>query len=646
MASARSLGTLTVDLIAKIGGFSSGMDKAEREAQKRAKAIKGAFAGIGRAIAAGIATIGAGVGFKAIIDATVQAEKAFALLDNAVKQSGGSAGRTTEQLADMASELQRLSTFDDEAIQGAEQLLLRFRSIHGLNFDRALQSTLDLATALGTDLESAAKLVGKALEDPQKGMTQLARSGVILSDEQQKLVKRFVEVGDKAGAQRVILDQLQRAYGGAAEAARNTLGGAITGLKNAFGDLLEGKGGSVTAATQAINDLADLLNSQQVKDGFAVIVGGIVSVAGAAAKAIPALANFSKWVGENIARMGGPAFDDAVALSDEIDTVRKALENLERTPKDKLDKIFEGGYEGQRKRLTDRLRGLQEQYDALTNSASEAASATQKVEATSGAPAPPAELEEAVATGRKIYISPMEKYYEELDRISQTSTEKQLAQFADLESALNELYDSGRITAEEFNERYSEALDALIPKVEITAKKLGHTLKAEASDLSIFMQEAFRNTQDILADGLYNAMHGSFKNIGDEFLKMVDRMVANALAARLAEKLFGAKGKGGGWLDAGAGLLKGLFGGGKASGGGVAAGRIYEVNERGAELLSVGGRDYLMMGRQSGYVTPNSQLGGGGVTQNIYVQGRVDERSRRQMALDATRQQRAAARLA
>lgn len=49
---------------------------------------------------------------------------------------------------------------------------------------------------------------------------------------------------------------------------------------------------------------------------------------------------------------------------------------------------------------------------------------------------------------------------------------------------------------------------------------------------------------------------------------------------------------------------------GRASGGPVAAGALYQVNERGPELLSVNGRDYLMMGAQSGHVTPNAGAGG------------------------------------
>lgn len=51
--------------------------------------------------------------------------------------------------------------------------------------------------------------------------------------------------------------------------------------------------------------------------------------------------------------------------------------------------------------------------------------------------------------------------------------------------------------------------------------------------------------------------------------------------------------------------------GGLATGGSARAGGFYEVNEKGPELLSVGGRSYLMMGGKDGFVTPNGGSGGG-----------------------------------
>jgi hypothetical protein len=78
---------------------------------------------------------------------------------------------------------------------------------------------------------------------------------------------------------------------------------------------------------------------------------------------------------------------------------------------------------------------------------------------------------------------------------------------------------------------------------------------------------------------------------------------------------------GGGGFDW-ASLFGSIFGGGKAGGGMVAPNMMYSVNENGPELLSVGGRDLLMMGGQAGRVTPNHRLGGGNaISQNFYTMG-------------------------
>ena len=61
---------------------------------------------------------------------------------------------------------------------------------------------------------------------------------------------------------------------------------------------------------------------------------------------------------------------------------------------------------------------------------------------------------------------------------------------------------------------------------------------------------------------------------------------------------------------------------GRAHGGPVPAGGFFEVNERGPEMLSLGGRDFLMMGNQSGRVTSNDKLtatGGGSKSPVIHI---------------------------
>lgn len=66
------------------------------------------------------------------------------------------------------------------------------------------------------------------------------------------------------------------------------------------------------------------------------------------------------------------------------------------------------------------------------------------------------------------------------------------------------------------------------------------------------------------------------------------------------------------------------FGGGRASGGAVYPGSFYRVNEVAPELLSVGGKDYLMMGGTTGHVTPLSSMGGVSGGGNVHVSVAVD----------------------
>jgi hypothetical protein len=93
----------------------------------------------------------------------------------------------------------------------------------------------------------------------------------------------------------------------------------------------------------------------------------------------------------------------------------------------------------------------------------------------------------------------------------------------------------------------------------------------------------------------------------------------------------------GGFLSS---ALGSLFGGGRAAGGWVAPGKMYEVAENGPELLRVGNRQFLLPTATGGMVTPNARMGGGGgVVQNINVQGRIDTRTAAQLARETQRAQ-------
>jgi len=291
----RGLGALTLDLVVKMGGWTAGLDKAGRELDAKTKRMEKRAYEFGRAIGTSL-KVGASLaaaGLAIYIKNTIEAEKVQAQLVARLKDTGQSAGRTLAQLNAQAAKLQNLTVFDDESIGQAQAALLTFKQITGLNFDRTIEAATDLATVMGTDVADAAKLLGKALSDPLAGLGALRKAGVVLTEDQKSLVKSMQEAGDVAGAQRVILDALAGTMGSAAEAARDTLGGALQALTNAFNNLLEGNGNDdgVRGAKEAIDQLTDTLNSPQIQAGMSALITGFATVAEKAAVTAAAIAN-------------------------------------------------------------------------------------------------------------------------------------------------------------------------------------------------------------------------------------------------------------------------------------------------------------------------------------------------------------------
>ena len=233
--------------------------KANSDAMKRQRLNVGAY---GKAVSrvSGIlkgfgATLVAAFSFQAIksffkgsIEAFQQQEKAVAKVEQALKSTQNAAGKTLDELKGLASDLQGTTLFgDEEILNNATAQLLTFTNIAGDNFDRTQKVALDLATVLDGDLKSASIQLGKALNDPIANLSALSRSGIQFSAEQKELIKTLTESGKLAEAQSVILDELERQYGGQAEAAAQADGG-LTQLSNAFGDFKEQVGKTLLEA--------------------------------------------------------------------------------------------------------------------------------------------------------------------------------------------------------------------------------------------------------------------------------------------------------------------------------------------------------------------------------------------------------------
>lgn len=195
----------------------------------------------------GIANAVIGLG-KASIQAADEQAKADAQISAAIKSTSGAAGKSLEDLKTQADDLQRVTLFSDDQTQGAQALLLTFTSIRGEIFDRTIPVIQDLSTAFGQDLQSSAVQVGKALQDPIKGVASLGKVGVQFSEDQKKMIKSLVETGDVAGAQTIILKELETQVGGSARAAAQAGLGPFQLLKQQFGEILETVGGGLVSA--------------------------------------------------------------------------------------------------------------------------------------------------------------------------------------------------------------------------------------------------------------------------------------------------------------------------------------------------------------------------------------------------------------
>ena len=222
---------------------NSELDNTHGKASKLGGLLKGAFAvGAGVAVA-GIGALGVVLGQS--VKEAMAAEEVTAQLNAVLKSTKGVAGVSADAINDHALALSQVTRYEDDAIVGADSLLLTFTKIGKDVFPKATELTLDLATAFKMDLKSAAMMVGKALNDPVKGLTAMGKAGVTFTQSQKDMIKAMVEAGDVAGAQRVIMAELETQVGGSAKAAGETMAGQMDILKNTIGNVKEEIGGAL-----------------------------------------------------------------------------------------------------------------------------------------------------------------------------------------------------------------------------------------------------------------------------------------------------------------------------------------------------------------------------------------------------------------
>ena len=372
------------------GADTKELDKALQGVAKRLRSTADDLNGLGQSLSLGLTAPIVAFGALATKNA-VDSAKAIAQVEAAVKSTGGAAGKSVADLEAMAEGLQRISLYDDDQIlKEVTANLLTFTNVTGTQFDKAQVAILNLSTRLGTDLTSASVQVGKALNDPIKGVTALGRAGVQFTAEQKELITTLTESGDVAGAQAIILGELETQFGGAAEAAANV--DPYTQLANEIGNLSEDFGAIINDAIKPlvryVRQAVDAIKgwSDETK-ATVLVVGGLLAVLGPTLIAVGALINAyvtikgaliaakAAQIGLNVATLANPYVLAAAAIvtlgiaiygmnqraTDAADQVNKLTNAVrELSAQEAIAEVNKAITE-----QTTKVRKLQETYDTL-----------------------------------------------------------------------------------------------------------------------------------------------------------------------------------------------------------------------------------------------------------------------------------------
>ncbi|MDN4587574.1 phage tail tape measure protein [Xenophilus aerolatus] len=410
MAS-RSLGTLTLDLVAKIGGFEQGMDAAARKADKSSREIQRSMEAINaKAVAVGTA-LGQGIvaGFDAIMAKIPQLVNSLDALDDmaektgiatealsGLRYAGEAAGTNFEQLGGGLSKLARNMA---EAAGGNKEAIATFQAlgVEITNTDGTLRKTDDVLKDVAQRFAGyedgagkaalAVRVFGKSGEDLIPILNQGSAGIARLTEEARKL--GAIYDGDLAKAAADFNDNLTKIRIASEAASISISSGLIKSLANLSTEFIEAKknGGLFAAGMQSYfsgvkafwsgtlfnGEAAKMMKSTQAIQDYVNKLGG-PSAGGGRGFINPKIA--APVVQDAIkvpkARGGGAdtsAQEAAARLAADLDAIKNAQEALTNTYRNQeriLEALRGAGLKDEEEYYNEKLRLLN-----LTTSAQE-----------------------------------------------------------------------------------------------------------------------------------------------------------------------------------------------------------------------------------------------------------------------------------
>ncbi len=479
---------------------------------------------------------------------TDKAEDAFKAIDVAVQNADGSMRSTEEVLLDVA---QAFSKMQDGAAKSALAQDLFGKSgakmIPFLNQGKAgIAALTKEADALGLTISEK---TGKAAEQFNDNLTRLGAVGKGLANQVAgQLLPGFTALTEK---------WIESAKaGGNLNAAATLIAGAfktlvsagviVTSIFQQLGRLIYGVGSALVSVAKGDFQVA----KQELVDAFEEAKGNV-------SDDIDTIAQLWSEVPDKIA--------DPVEKIDE--TLGNSLIFNDKKAEEKAKKVTEAAVSS--------LLQLEQQLAQQVATLDMADAAALRYRLTLGDLA--TTVDEA-GPSAAILTETIVAYQEQLDAIAlkQKNADNALADWNELVERGAQVIEETRTPAERYSEQI-ERLNELLEKGIITQDTYNRAVgkSQEAFDKAMsknndFLKRASENTQDIIADALVNGFEGGARGMLKTFVDMLLKMQAQALAAKIAQAIFGdGQGSGGGiWGSIAKAAISSFGGGAGASGAG------------------------------------------------------------------------------
>ena len=639
-----ALATLSIDLVAQLASLQQGMDKAGRLAEKQAAEIEARYArmaegarAVGAALAGAISVAGLSAFFRATVDGLDAlndvADATGATIEN-ISALEDIAARTGTQMETVTSAVLKMNKVLSEAKPGSE--LARALESIGLNVENlkkadpaeALRQVAEAMSGYADDGDKARlmqELFGKSTKDVAAFMKDLAEQGRLVASvtseqaaEAEKFNKQLFEMqknvtdGARAIASELLpaINQLFAAISGKDTGGQSPISSLITvplqtaaivGSDVAF--VMRGIGTEIGGIAAQMVSLARL----DFK-GFSVIGDAMKADAAQARKeldafqarvmAIGTVRDAGNGRGFVLPELPRPSVPGLTANTKPTRAPVTALARQQLPGNDPIRIEALRAIEGTDTAKIERLKAVLQ--DLLTI-------------APEGAPPAVSQAIDDILQQIAKLDPASQTAAESVKRIEAALAATPSARKADARSRVDELQAALQQTSDPQRVRQlQEAIDAIYEGIGAIPEVAEPTF----AKLDEFTANFAKSVQQTFGDTIFGTLTGNFDNIGKAWGTMLLRMASDALAADLTSALFpGVKTGGGSSLG---GLISGLgslfsgsiFGGGRATGGGVRPGGIYSVVEQGPELLQVGDKTMLLMGKRGGSVIPASNASG------------------------------------